>query len=83
VFRPFKGEIIQGSIIDANIEGIRSTQPILSSDPVRPLNQSPPPVGLDFFSDIWIPASHLFDGSALSVPPFLPGAAPPPQIGRG
>jgi DNA-directed RNA polymerase III subunit RPC8 len=45
VFRPFKGEIIQGILLEGNPEGIR--------------------VHLDFFSDIWIPAANLQEGSRL------------------
>ncbi|KAF2397595.1 hypothetical protein EJ06DRAFT_498800 [Trichodelitschia bisporula] len=45
VFRPFKGEIIQGVILEGSTaEGLR--------------------IGLDFFSDIWIPGpGNLFEGS--------------------
>jgi DNA-directed RNA polymerase III subunit RPC8 len=69
VFRPFKGEIIQGSIIDANPEGLRSTATTNLTSKDSTLADQHFPVGLDFFSDIWIPASNLFDGSALLVPP--------------
>ncbi|KAE9972258.1 hypothetical protein EG327_009559 [Venturia inaequalis] len=44
VFRPFKGEIITGTILDSS-----------SPDGIR--------IGVDFFSDIWIPADQLFEGS--------------------
>jgi len=45
VFRPFRGEIVQGVLLEGNADGIR--------------------VGLDFFSDVWIPAANLQEGSKL------------------
>ncbi|TID17126.1 gb [Venturia nashicola] len=48
VFRPFKGEIITGTILDSS-----------SPDGIR--------IGVDFFSDIWIPADQLFEGSTCEI----------------
>jgi len=46
IFRPFKGEIVQGVILDGtSSEGLR--------------------IGLDCFSDVWIPAANLFEVSKL------------------
>jgi len=48
VFRPFKGEILQGTIAKVNQDGIR--------------------LSVDFFNDIWVPHSGLFEGVEYRVP---------------
>jgi DNA-directed RNA polymerase subunit E'/Rpb7 len=54
VFRPFKGEIIQGTILYADLEGIRG-----KIQRRRLCYSSLDIVTLDFFDDIWIPKALL------------------------
>jgi len=66
VFRPFKGEIIAGRISSCTEQGIRG----MSSSPSdiqdsRIANKYFYLVSVNFFSDIHIPASLLFEGSTL------------------
>ncbi len=67
VFRPFKGEIITGRISSCTEQGIRGMFICFSGplDSNLAANGKPHPVSVDFFSDIHVPASLLFEGSAL------------------
>lgn len=65
VFRPFKGEIIQGKIGHSDNKSIEST----SALPTKSIHTSnSTSVDLDFFGDITIPAPvNLFAGTTLYV----------------
>ncbi len=64
VFRPFKGEIVEGQITSSSIEGIQSESPIILL-PLHPSNFTClTAVSLGFFDDIFIPGPvNLFDNT--------------------
>jgi DNA-directed RNA polymerase III subunit RPC8 len=59
MFRPFKGEIIMGKISSSGEWGIKGSLTL------HAMPCSPNLVRLDFFEDIHVPPSMLFEGSKL------------------
>jgi DNA-directed RNA polymerase III subunit RPC8 len=66
VFRPFRGEIITGRISSCTEQGIRGMSWLTTNSERRCVaNEYILAVSVNFFSDIHIPASMLFEGTEL------------------
>jgi hypothetical protein len=74
VFRPFKGEIIVGTISNASRDGIKS-QLKLSTYRTRSRQANNHLVSTQFFGDIHVPPQLLFPNTDLFVSPLLLSAA--------
>lgn len=67
VFRPFKGEILQGVILESSSpDGIRGGCEVLILKNQHLNTDAYNTVGLDFFADVWIPGpTNMPEGSRL------------------
>lgn len=73
VFRPYKGEILEGVIAESSVQGIKSMSQTRSLPHTWQSDKAGSAVQLDFFDDVWVPGpSNLFEGSRLYVRPGRP-----------